>query len=112
MKMDMLKYMRILIGNDFDVSTVTYLINSVTSKVLKYTRRAELDEGLAMVVCEIAAQRYKTQNLGTADAAMTVSSISDGDQSMSFKHNDSALATCAELTDGEKATLNEWRRLW
>lgn len=109
---EMLGNMRVILGNDMNHAKAEYLLESVITKVLKYTRRSELDSGLSMIVCEIAAQRYRTQNLGSADAPQVVSSISDADQSVSFKHSDSSFTACAELSDSEKAMLNEWRRLW
>lgn len=96
----------------FKKSSARYLLDSVESKVLRYTKRRELVPGLDLLVAEIAAQRYRTQQPGSTDAAQTVASITDGDQSVSFKHSDSDLATTAELSDSEKVMLNEWRRLF
>lgn len=104
--------MRVMLGNDISLRVARYLLDSVETKVLRYTRQRELVPGLDLIVGEIAAQRYRTQQPGSTDAAQTVASVSDGDQSVSFKHSDTDLATIAELSDGEKAMLNEWRRLW
>ena len=101
-----------MLGKEMSLPAARYLLDSVESKVLRYTKRRELVPGLDLIVAEIAAQRYRTQQPGSTDAAQTVASITDGDQSVSFKHSDSDLATAAELSDSEKAMLNEWRRLF
>ena len=107
-KADLIARMRVMLGKEMSLPAARYLLDSVESKVLRYTKRRELD----LLVAEIAAQRYRTQQPGSTDAAQTVASITDGDQSVSFKHSDSDLATAAELSDSEKAMLNEWRRLF
>lgn len=109
---ELMANMRIMLGSDMSLKAAGYLLDSVESKVLRYTRRRELVPGLDLIVGEIAAQRYRTQQPGSTDAAQTVASMSDGDQSVSFKHSDSDLAAMAELSDSEKAMLNEWRKLW
>ena len=98
-----------MLGKEMSLPAARYLLDSVESKVLRYTKRHELVPGLDLLVAEIAAQRYRTQQPGSTDAAQTVASITDGDQSVSFKHSDSDLATTAELSDSEKVMLNEWR---
>lgn len=95
-KADLIARMRVMLGKEMSLPAARYLLDSVESKA----------------AAEIAAQRYRTQQPGSTDAAQTVASITDGDQSVSFKHSDSDLATAAELSDSEKAMLNEWRRLF
>ena len=108
-KADLIARMRVMLGKEMSLPAARYLLDSVESKVLRYTKRHELVPGLDLLVAEIAAQRYRTQQPGSTDAAQTVASITDG---VSFKHSDSDLATAAELSDSEKAMLNEWRRLF
>ena len=93
-KADLIARMRVMLGKEMSLPAARYLLDSVESKVLRYTKR------------------YRTQQPGSTDAAQTVASITDGDQSVSFKHSDSDLATTAELSDSEKVMLNEWRRLF
>ena len=108
-KADLIARMRVMLGKEMSLPAARYLLDSVESKVLRYTKRRELVPGLDLLVAEIAAQRYRTQQPGSTNAAQTVASITDGDQSVSFKHS---LATTAELSDSEKVMLNEWRRLF
>ena len=63
-------------------------------------------------VVEIAADRFRRQGVGTAEAAQRVSSLSDNGQSVSFQAYAAESVLSSGLTESEMQALCAYRKLW
>lgn len=100
---------------DTDDSLLSYLLDSLTVKVKRYCRRHEIPDDLEYVIIDMATARWRSQNIGSDEAATAVSSVTDGDQTVHFASlisSDDMAAMPAGLTQAEMIILNEWRRLY
>ena len=64
------------------------------------------------IVVEIAADRFRRQGVGTAEAAQRVSSLSDNGQSVSFQAYAAESVPSSGLTESEMQALCAYRKLW
>ncbi len=88
------------------------LLNSVSTKALRYCRLKFIPQDMKPIIVEIAADRYRRQNIGSSDEKTTVSTVTDGDQSVSFKSASSEAILSTGFTKSETDTLNLFRKAW
>lgn len=88
------------------------LLNSVSTKALRYCRLRCMPKDMKPIIVEIAADRYRRQNIGSSEEKTTVSAVTDGDQSVSFKSASSEDLLSTDFTKSEKDMLNLFRRAW
>lgn len=103
------------IAEDTSDSLLSYLLDSLTAKVKRYCRRHEIPDDLEYVIIDMAAARWRSQSIGSDEAATAVSSVTDGDQTVHFAtlvSSDDMAAMSAGLRDSEMNILNRWRRLY
>ena len=75
-------------------------------------RRFGLPGNMPTIVVEIAADRFRRQGVGTAEAAQRVSSLSDNGQSVSFQAYAAESVPSSGLTESEMQALCAYRKLW
>lgn len=89
---------------------LNYLNNAVTTEVKKYCRIKVIPDELQVIINDLVVDRFRSRGYGASEAPKTVSSISEGDVSISFKTVQYGIT--AELTDAEKQRLVPYRRLY
>lgn len=89
-----------------------FFLRSAEEKALRFTRQRELIGGMPTIVVEIAADRFRRQGVGTAEAAQRVSSLSDNGQSVSFQPYAAEAVPSSGLTESEMQALCAYRKLW
>ena len=109
----MLEDLYILIGyENAGREELCFFLRSAEEKSLRFTRRQELIGGMPTIVVEIAADRFRRQGVGTAEAAQRVSSLSDNGQSVSFQPYAAEVVPSSGLTESEMQALCAYRKLW
>lgn len=103
----------LLLGNEMDPATLTIVLKSTIALAMRYCRLKELPEELDGVLVQMAVNRYRKQSIGTIEEKQTVSSITDGQQSVSFRSPTAEeIIPATGFTQKEMNILNEYRRLW
>lgn len=109
----MLEDLYILIGyENAGREELRFFLRSAEEKALRFTRQRELIGGMPTIVVEIAADRFRRQGVGTAEAAQRVSSLSDNGQSVSFQPYAAEAVPSSGLTESEMQALCAYRKLW
>lgn len=109
---NMLQDLRLLIGDSGSNAELSFLLRSAEEKALRFTRQQELTGGMPTIVVEIAADRFRRQGVGDAEAAQRVSGLSDNGQSVSFQAYTAESVPSSGLTESEMQALNAYRKLW
>lgn len=109
----MLQDLYLLLGDESgSAQELSLLLHSAEEKALRFTRQQELIGGMPTIVVEIAADRFRRQGVGTAEAAQRVSSLSDNGQSVSFQPYAAEAVPSSGLTESEMQALCAYRKLW
>ena len=111
--MTLLEQVKVLLGvSDTDKDALLGLLcDNVTAQVKTYCRLSDVSNaGLQGLMADAVVTRYRARGYGQEAAPKTVSSISEGDVSISFKS--AQYDTTGELTDAEKQALSQYRRMW
>lgn len=88
------------------------LLNSVSVKALRYCRLCSMPKDMRPVIVEIAADRFRRQSIGSSEEKAVVSTVTDGDQSVSFKTASAETVLSTGFTQSEMNTLNLFRKAW
>lgn len=87
------------------------LCDTVAEQTKTYCRISNVSSiGLQGLMADIVVSRYRACGYGQEAAPKTVSSISEGDVSVSFKTVQ--YEATGQLTEPEKKMLAQYRRLW
>lgn len=94
-------------GRDF---IVDFLIEDVEESIKNYCNVEELPEGLLNTAYRMAMDLYRNENIGQDTAVVSVSSITEGDTSTSFKQyaDDNFKDT---ILKNYSRTLNRYRKV-
>lgn len=111
--MTLLEQVKLLLGitgTDSD-ALLSLLCDTVSAQVISYCRAADLsDAGLQGAAADIAVNRYRARGYGNTERPKTVSGISEGDVSVSYKTD--LYSASGVLTADECAALAPYRKLW
>lgn len=103
----------ILLGDKANTLKLKFLFESLSEKILRYCKLRELSPELETILVEMTADRYRKLPIGTAEEKQTVASVTDGQQSVSFRAPTAEeIVPSTGLTQSEMNILNEYRRLW
>lgn len=87
------------------------LCDNVTAQVKTYCHIADASNtGLQGVMADMVVNRYRSRGYGQEAEPKVVSSISEGDTSISYKTIQTG--TNGELTDDDRRALAQYRKLW
>lgn len=78
-------------GDATQDAALQFILEDVDETIRNYCHLKETPPGLANTVYRMAIDLYRGERPGTGDAPMTVSSMSEGDTSTSFKSTSDAL---------------------
>lgn len=85
-----LEKLKLLLGITDDVKDIVlqFIIADVEETIMNYCNTKEVPEGLYMIAYRMAIDLYRNENLGNEESALgSISSISEGDTSTSFRSN-------------------------
>ena len=101
-----------LLGPDANQDAVSFWLDVAQQLALDYCNLDELPSGLENTVVRMAADLYRFNAYGTEDAAQgAVTSLKEGDQSVTFASVQESLGTNDSLLRGYKQQLRLYRRL-
>lgn len=86
-----------------------FVLDDVEETVKNYCHLKELPTGLINTGYRMAIDLYRFDNPGAGDTPLTVSSISEGDTSTSFKNASDALT--GSILKNYQVQLNRYRKL-
>lgn len=107
-RMEKLKALLGIVGDEKDIF-VEIAIESAEETVKNYCHVEEVPGGLSATVLRIAVDIYRNEQLGTEGVPKSVSSVTIGDTSTSFKTSASEYAQSV-MKNYERA-LNRYRRV-
>lgn len=96
-------------------SILNHIISLVKGLALRYCRLDTETDELDTVLSEMAAVRYRVNGFGSENLPQRVSEVSEGSVDIHFEHLSNEplpFIPSNELTDGEKAMLSPFRKLW
>ena len=109
----MIERLKQLLGISTDDATkdilVQFALDDAESVILNYCNLIAVPDGLKTTWVKMALDLYRNENLGSVEGGKYVSSISEGDSSVSFKTNYSDFKD--SLLKNYIAQLNMYRRL-
>jgi len=110
----MLVQTQALLGGAAEEQNLKFLLESICAEILDYCRREDMNEHMRLAAVKIAVSRYRSIQPGSAEAPQEVASISDADQSVSYRaaQQGGESTPSAGLTPGEKKSLNRHRKAW
>lgn len=88
---------------------IEFVLEDAASSILNYCNLASIPEGLKTTWLKMAIDLYRNENLGNEESGKYVSSIAEGDSSVSFKTNYSDFKD--SLLKDYMSQLNKFRRL-
>lgn len=88
---------------------IEFALDDTKTIILNYCNIAKIPEGLKTTWLKMAMDLYRNENLGNEESGKYVSSISEGDSSVSFKTNYSEFKD--SLLKNYISQLNRYRRL-
>lgn len=98
--------MLLAIRDDDSDELLSFLIDDCVNLVLSYCRIEELPKRLESLIASMSVRMYRDNGYGQTDAPQTVSSISEGSRSVSYKNN----SDCADrFLNSYKARLEPFR---
>lgn len=89
--------------------SLQFILEDVAETILNYCNLEELPKGITNTAYRMAADLYRYDRPGEAEAPVTVASISEGDTSTSFTSVADALA--GGLLKDYQGQLNRFRKL-
>jgi len=101
-----------LLGGSADRTVLQFYLNQNAAAVIRYCRLRELHPDLRNVVVSIACDRFRRQSPGSAESPQEVSSITDKDQSISYRSSGGEAILSTGFTQSESALLNQYRKVW
>ncbi len=93
-------------------ASLTFILEDVESIILNYCNLNALPKGLETTAYRMAMDVYRNENVGSADYATPVSSLSEGDTSVSYSgsaYSDSGYKD--SLLKNYLVQLNNFRRI-
>lgn len=97
-------------GTDKD-TLLSLLCDTLMVQVKKYCRISDVsDMGLQGVMADLVVTRYRARGYGKEEAPKVLSSLSEGDVTLTYKTVQ--YDATGQLTDAEKKTLCQYRKLW
>lgn len=92
-------------------TTLEFAIDDVTNIILEHCHIEEIPKGLLTTAYKMAMKLYRNENLGSEETAIgSISSISEGDTSTSFRDNVESDYKDSILNE-YKSKLNRFRKL-
>lgn len=88
---------------------IEFVLEDTKTIILNYCNVVSIPEGLQTTWLKMAMDLYRNENLGNEESGKYVSSISEGDSSVSFKTNYSDFKD--SLLKDYMSQLNKFRRL-
>lgn len=88
---------------------IEFVLEDTKNIILNYCNVVSIPEGLQTTWLKMAMDLYRNENLGNEESGKYVSSISEGDSSVSFKTNYSDFKD--SLLKDYMSQLNKFRRL-
>ncbi len=98
------------IEDDTKDSILDFIISDVEEMIKNYCNVCDIPEGLLNTSYRMAIDLYRNENIGHEESALCVSSISEGDTSISFGAN-TADDFKGSLLKKYKSTLNRYRKV-
>ena len=111
--MTLLEQVKLLLGiTDTEKDALlSVLCDTVTAQVKTYCRLSNVSgAGLQGLMADMVVNRYRACGYGQEAEPKVVSSISEGDTSLSYKTTQSAASV--ELTEDDWQALSPYRKLW
>lgn len=105
---DKLKALLGVTGNEKDV-LVEFALKNAEETVKNYCHIDEIPEGLSTTVLRMAADIYRNEQMGSEDVPQSVSSVTVGDTSTSFKTSSTEFSE--SIMKNYKAALNRYRKV-
>ena len=111
MKEEMLEICKILLPKDIQISNdlLSLYIDIIYQRILNYCRRNDFPDGLKYTACQMVVELI-VENQTTLSDNSRVSSISEGDRTVSF--NTAGVVIQADEKISKKSELNEYRKLY
>ena len=110
--MELLKFKKLLgiegVEKDFELQ---FILDDVKGKVLDYCYLDEVPEGLETTCYRMAMDVYRNENFGNEEAETVVTSISEGDTSVSFKSRSQDSSYLESIMKDYRPQLNRYRKL-
>lgn len=93
-------------------TALQFILDDITETILNYCHLTELPEGLENTAYRMAIDVYRAEGIGANDAPLgNVSSIKEGDATVSFKQAVSESFYTASVLKNYAVQLNRFRRL-
>ena len=92
-------------------TVLQFLLGNVEEIILNYCNVAKLPEGLRHTAYRMAVDMYRNEQMGSAGTQKPVSSISEGDTSVSFSGSLYETSYTDSLLKKYEKQLNRFRRL-
>lgn len=111
--MTLLEQVKLLLGiRDTEKDALlSVLCDTVTEQVKTYCRLSDVSgAGLQGLMADMVVSRYRARGYGQEAEPKVVSSISEGDTSLSYKTTQSVASV--ELTEDDWQALSPYRKLW
>lgn len=103
----------LFLGTEMDTEIISINLKSIYALACRYCHLKELPEELNSTIVQMAVSRYRSQPIKTVEEKQTVASLSDGQQSVSFRAPTAEeIIPATGFTQKEMNILNEYRRLW
>ena len=111
--MTLLEQVKLLLGiRDTEKDALlSVLCDTVTEQVKTYCRLSDVSSaGLQGLMADMVVSRYRARGYGQEAEPKVVSSISEGDTSLSYKTTQPTVS--GELTEDDRRALSPYRKLW
>ncbi len=110
--MELLKLKKLLgiegMGKDFELQ---FILEDVEGKVLDYCHLDDIPQGLQTTCYRMAMDIYRNENLGSEVVETVVTSISEGDTSVSYKVKSQESSYIESILKDYRPQLNRYRKL-
>ena len=111
--MTLLEQVKLLLGiRDTEKDALlSVLCDTVVEQVKTYCRLSDVSgAGLQGLMADMVVSRYRARGYGQEAEPKVVSSISEGDTSISYKTTQPTVS--GELTEDDRRALAQYRKLW
>lgn len=92
-------------------TVLMFLLANVEETILNYCNLKELPDGLLFAAYRMAVDLYRNEQIGSEEAGKSVSSISEGDTSVSFNGSSYESGFAGSLLKRYDKQLTRYRRL-
>jgi hypothetical protein len=114
--MDLTEQVKLLLGiaDDSKDGIIGYLVSFISGLALRYCKLSESTDELDFVLAGMIVERYRVNDYGKDSIPKQVQTVKEDDTQITYymRNAPQAYILSNELTDGEKAMLVPFRKLW